>query len=117
VLPILHLNGYKIANPTVLARIPQRTGSLFRRLRLQAVFRRRRRPHETMHQLHGGARSTPRWPSIRASSAGPREGFTKTRPRWPMIILRSPKGWTGPKVVDGKPSEGTGVRIRCRSAT
>ena len=107
VLPILHLNGYKIAGPTVLARIPaRRTGSALPRLRVRAVFRRGRRP-DGHAPAHGGDARHRRRRDSRASSAMPaRNGFT-ARPRWPMIILRSPKGWTGPKVVDGKQTEGT----------
>ena len=107
VLPILHLNGYKIANPTVLARIPDdRAGVAAARLRLRGRTRSRAtiprwstsssRPPWT----RSSARSTP-------SSAGPARTVISTRPAWPMIVLRTPKGWTGPKVVDGLPVEGT----------
>ncbi len=107
VLPILHLNGYKIANPTVLARIPQdELRSPAGGLRLRAVLRRGRRP---------GRACTSRWrrrmdtvvERIRAIQKAAREGGATERPRWPMIVLRTPKGWTGPKEVDGKPVEGT----------
>ena len=106
VLPILHLNGYKIANPTVLARIP----------------------HEELEHLLRGYGWAPYF--VEGDEAGPmhaamaaalddvitqikdiqreaRSANNPTRPRWPMIVLRSPKGWTGPKVVDGKAIEGT----------
>ncbi|HSF38550.1 MAG TPA: phosphoketolase family protein, partial [Thermoanaerobaculia bacterium] len=106
VLPILHLNGYKIAGPTVLARIP----------------------HEELDQLLRGYGHTPYYVSgdepeamhqrmatvldeviadIRRIREDARQNGFRERPRWPMIVLKSPKGWTGPKVVDGKPVEGT----------
>lgn len=106
VLPILHLNGYKIANPTVLARID----------------------HEELEQLLRGYGWTPYFVEgddpalmheamatamddcihqIQAIQRDARENGNRERPRWPMIVLRSPKGWTGPKVVDGVPNEGT----------
>jgi xylulose-5-phosphate/fructose-6-phosphate phosphoketolase len=106
VLPILHLNGYKIANPTVLARIS----------------------HEELEQLLCGYGWTPLFVEgddpipmhaamiaaldeaidrIRRHQADARERGITTRPRWPMIVLRSPKGWTGPKFVDGLAVEGT----------
>jgi xylulose-5-phosphate/fructose-6-phosphate phosphoketolase len=105
VLPILHLNGYKIANPTVLARIS----------------------HEELEQLFRGYGWTPHFvegdeparctsamaaaldkaiDEIRASSASARATAAPERPRWPMIVLRTPKGWTGPKEVDGLPGRG-----------
>ncbi len=106
VLPILHLNGYKIAGPTVLARIP----------------------HEELDQLLRGYGYSPRFvegddplvmhqqmaatldevvAEILAIQAEARAHGFRRRPTWPMIVLRSPKGWTGPKVVDGLPIEGT----------
>ena len=106
VLPILHLNGYKIAGPTVLARIPR----------------------EELEQLFVGYGYAPRWVAgdepeamhglmaaaldeaiaeIRRVQAEARDRGVCRRPRWPMIILASPKGWTGPKVVDGRQVEGT----------
>ena len=106
VLPILHLNGYKIANPTVLARIP----------------------HEELEQLLQGYGWTPFFVEgsepalmhaamastldavvarIRQIQRDARERGVVARPSWPMIVLNSPKGWTGPKVVDGQPIEGT----------
>ena len=107
VLPILHLNGYKIAGPTVLARIPHGgTERAAARLRLRAVFRRGRRagadaPADGRTLGHGARRDSRDPRPTRATN-----GVTE-RPRWPMIVLRSPKGWTGPKVVDGLPVEGT----------
>jgi xylulose-5-phosphate/fructose-6-phosphate phosphoketolase len=106
VLPILHLNGYKIAGPTVLARIP----------------------HEELDQLLRGYGYVPRYvegddparmhqamaatlddviAEIVRIQADARARGVRERPRWPMIVLRSPKGWTGPKEVDGVPIEGT----------
>jgi xylulose-5-phosphate/fructose-6-phosphate phosphoketolase len=106
VLPVLHLNGYKIANPTVLARIPE----------------------EELRALLEGYGHTPRFVSgddpdavhqafaaaldgaldeIRDAQAAARSGGAAARPRWPMIVLRTPKGWTGPAEVDGTQVEGT----------
>jgi xylulose-5-phosphate/fructose-6-phosphate phosphoketolase len=104
VLPILHLNGYKIANPTVLARIShEELESLFIGYGYKPYFVEGSEP-ETMHQLMAATLDT----VIEEIKAIQREsrihGFTK-RPQWPMIILRSPKGWTGPKEVDGKRTE------------
>jgi xylulose-5-phosphate/fructose-6-phosphate phosphoketolase len=108
VLPILHLNGYKIANPTILARIPdQQLHELFRgygyhpfevsgddpatvHQRLAAVLD---EVIEEIQEIQGAART--------GTEA------TGGTPAWPMIILRTPKGWTGPKEVDGKPAEGS----------
>ncbi len=108
VLPILHLNGYKIAGPTVLARIPQeRTRIALPRLWLQALLRGRRRARArcTNSWRRRSTRSLSRDQS--ASSDEARAQGLQERPRWPMIMLRTPKGWTGPKVVDGKQIEGT----------
>ena len=106
VLPILHLNGYKIANPTILARISRdELESLFIGYGYQPIFVEGEDP-ETMHQLMAAAVDA----GIEAISEiqrRARAGGETTRPRWPMIILRSPKGWTGPKMVDGKKSEGS----------
>jgi xylulose-5-phosphate/fructose-6-phosphate phosphoketolase len=106
VLPILHLNGYKIANPTILARISHtELECLFVGYGYQPIFVEGDDP-ETMHQLMAAAVDTA-IASIAAIQRKAREGGDMTRPRWPMIILRSPKGWTGPKMVDGKQSEGS----------
>ena len=107
-LPILHLNGYKIAGPTVLARIPkEELVELLRRLRLQALLRRRRTSPSSMHQ-HMAATLDAVLDEIRDIQKDAREQRRSSNaPRWPMIVLRTPKGWTGPKVVDGKPIEGT----------
>jgi xylulose-5-phosphate/fructose-6-phosphate phosphoketolase len=107
VLPILHLNGYKIANPTVLARIEhEELEQLMRGYGWTPHFVEGHEP-EAMHQamartldaVMGEIRA------IQAEARAPRA--SGARPRWPMIVLNSPKGWTGPKVVDGKPVEGS----------
>jgi xylulose-5-phosphate/fructose-6-phosphate phosphoketolase len=106
VLPILHLNGYKISGPTVLARIPhEELASLFRGYGYTPYFVEGDDPHE-MHQLMAATLDTviAKIKSIQHDART--NGFT-ARPTWPMIILRSPKGWTGLKEVDGKPVEGT----------
>jgi xylulose-5-phosphate/fructose-6-phosphate phosphoketolase len=106
VLPILHLNGYKIANPTILARVSHgELESLFVGYGYQPLFVEGDDP-QTMHQLMAAAVDTA-IASIAAIQRRAREGGDESRPRWPMIILRSPKGWTGPKTVDGKQSEGS----------
>ena len=107
VLPILHLNGYKIAGPTVLARIPRdELEALFRGYGYTPYFVEGDDPTK-MHQLMAATldivvADIRQHPTRCSHATG-----SSTRPRWPMIILRSPKGWTGPKVVDGKPTEGT----------
>ncbi len=106
VLPILHLNGYKIAGPTVLARIPHaELEALFRGYGYQPYFVEGSDP-DRMHRCMAAALDKAVADIRRIQRAARARGF-KARPRWPMIILRSPKGWTGPKVVDGKPTEGT----------
>ena len=106
VLPILHLNGYKIASPTVLSRISHdELEALFRGYGYAPHFVEGDDPqemHQKMAATLNGAIANIR--SIQAEARG--KGFTH-RPAWPMIILRSPKGWTGPKEVDGKPTEGS----------
>jgi len=105
VLPILHLNGYKIANPTVLARIPkQELECLLEGYGYKPYFvegdeptRMHRDMATTLDTIVSEIRCI--WTSARATGS-------VTRPRWPMIVLRTPKGWTGPKVVDGKKTEG-----------
>jgi len=106
VLPILHLNGYKIANPTVLARISR--GEL-RDLLAGYGYK----PHfvegddpEAMHQLMAGTLDIVFDEISDIQKTSRRNGFS-ARPAWPMIVLRSPKGWTGPKEVDGKQTEGS----------
>jgi xylulose-5-phosphate/fructose-6-phosphate phosphoketolase len=106
VLPILHLNGYKIAGPTVLARIPHdELEALFRGYGYTPYFVEGDDPMK-MHQLMAATLDAVVAEIRRVQRDARKHGF-KERPRWPMIILRSPKGWTGPKVVNGKPTEGT----------
>ncbi len=104
VLPILHLNGYKIANPTVLARISHdELEKLFIGYGYQPYFVEGADP-EIMHQKMAAALDMI-VAEIKTIQENARVHGSKTRPRWPMIILRSPKGWTGPKEVDGKKAE------------
>lgn len=104
VLPILHLNGYKIANPTVLARIPrEELASLMEGYGYRARFVEGSDP-ETMHQAMASALDEC-LDEIALIQKQARENGRLERPRWPMIVLRSPKGWTGPKEVDGKKTE------------
>ncbi|MEY2170666.1 MULTISPECIES: phosphoketolase family protein [unclassified Rhodanobacter] len=106
VLPILHLNGYKIANPTVLARIPRRELSQFLRgCGWKPYFVRGRHP-ASMHRMMAAALDAV-CADIRRIRHVARDGRSHARPAWPMIVLESPKGWTGPRIVDGKPVEGT----------
>jgi xylulose-5-phosphate/fructose-6-phosphate phosphoketolase len=106
VLPILHLNGYKISGPTVLARISRdELEALFRGYGYSPYFVEGDDPSE-MHQLMAATLDTV-VAEIKCIQDEARAHGFKERPRWPMIILRSPKGWTGPKVVDGQPVEGT----------
>ena len=116
VLPILHLNGWKIANPTVLARMnDQELTHLFTGYGWKPYFVEGHEP-EVMHQLMAATLDTivkeirsiqdkARQNNARQGNAG--NDRESSMPVWPMIILRSPKGWTGPKMVDGKPVEGT----------
>jgi xylulose-5-phosphate/fructose-6-phosphate phosphoketolase len=104
VLPILHLNGYKIANPTVLARIShEELEDLFRGYGYNPHFVEGDEP-AAMHQLMAATLDQVMQEIKDIQSDARANGFKK-RPAWPMIILRSPKGWTGPKSVDGKPTE------------
>jgi xylulose-5-phosphate/fructose-6-phosphate phosphoketolase len=104
VLPILHLNGYKIANPCLLARIPrEELEELFRGYGHEPLFVEGSDPAE-MHQLMAAALDRAVSEIRRIQSDARKKGVT-LRPRWPMIVLRSPKGWTGPKQVDGKKTE------------
>ena len=106
VLPILHLNGYKIANPSVLARIPHdELAQFLRGCGWAPVFVEGDDPatmHAAMARALDGAIADIGAMQTRARNLGDR-----SRPAWPMIVLRSPKGWTGPKVVDGVTIEGT----------
>ncbi|HUZ18945.1 MAG TPA: phosphoketolase family protein [Acidimicrobiales bacterium] len=106
VLPILHLNGYKIANPTVLARISrEELEQLLRGCGWTPIFVEGHEP-ALMHEAMATALDTA-VEQIRAIQHDARAQGNLARPRWPMIVLISPKGWTGPKVVDGLPVEGT----------
>ncbi|WP_353187295.1 phosphoketolase family protein, partial [Bosea sp. (in: a-proteobacteria)] len=105
VLPILHLNGYKIANPTVLSRIPPaELEALLRGYGYAPLFVEGEEP-EAMHQAMAAALDEA-FAGIAAIQKAAREDGASERPRWPMIVLRSPKGWTGPKTVDGLKTEG-----------
>ncbi len=106
VLPILHLNGFKISNPTILARIEhEELEKFFEGCGWTPLFVEGDEP-EVMHRLMA-ATLEQAVDQIRAIQKNARENNDATRPRWPMIVLRSPKGWTGPKFVDGLPNEGT----------
>ncbi len=110
VIPILHLNGYKIANPTVLARIPEaELISLLEGYGYRPIVVAGDDPmvvHKRMAQVMDEVLDE--IAAIQAKARKPGKGTTAPeRPRWPMIVLRTPKGWTGPKVVDGLPVEGT----------
>jgi xylulose-5-phosphate/fructose-6-phosphate phosphoketolase len=106
VLPILHLNGYKISNPTVLARIgDEELGQFLRGCGWEPLFVAGDDPDE-MHQLMA-ATLEEALGGIAKIQGDARATSATTRRRWPMIVLRSPKGWTGPKVVDGLQVEGT----------
>ena len=110
VLPILHLNGYKIANPTVLARIPEHElrallgGCGWRPLFVTGGF-----DGEDPARVHQALAETldEAFDEIKRIQAMARGGRLPERPTWPMIVLRTPKGWTCPRIVDGKPVEGT----------
>ncbi|KQT83872.1 phosphoketolase family protein [Aurantimonas sp. Leaf443] len=105
VLPILHLNGYKIANPTLLARMSgDELRSLFVGYGYEPIFVEGREP-VAMHRLMAAAMDEA-FDRIAAIKAAPIGETGSARPRWPMIVLRSPKGWTGPAEVDGKRVEG-----------
>ncbi len=106
VLPILHLNGYKISNPTVLARIGHEELEQFLRgCGWWPLFVEGEEP-ETMHRLMAAAVEEA-IEDIRRIQKNARDANNAARPHWPMIVLKSPKGWTGPKEVDGLQIEGT----------
>jgi xylulose-5-phosphate/fructose-6-phosphate phosphoketolase len=106
VLPILHLNGYKIANPTILARMTdEELTHLFTGYGWKPYFVEGDEP-EAMHQLMAGTLDAVVLETQSIQNQARRAG-NESLPAWPMIVLRSPKGWTGPKVVDGKPIENT----------
>ena len=106
VLPILHLNGYKIANPTILARIPQdELRALLEGYGHHPYFVEGDDPalvHQQMAAVMDAVIE-----QIHEIQRAAREGEVTERPRWPMIVLRTPKGWTGPREIDGKQVEGT----------
>jgi len=106
VLPVLHLNGYKIANPTVLGRLSdEELTHLVTGYGYKPYFVEGHEPdvmHQAMAATFDGVVT-----EIRAIQEAARAKRSPTLPLWPMIVLRSPKGWTGPKFVDGKPVEGT----------
>ncbi len=106
VLPLLHLNGYKIANPTVLARIPKDDlRKFFEGMGWKPYFVEGSEPsymHEAMAQALEQA-----YADIKAIQQSARSGELQGQYYWPMIVLRAPKGWTGPKEVDGKKIEDT----------
>jgi len=106
VLPILHLNGYKIANPTILARIShEELEQLLRGYGWTPIFVEGHEP-DLMHEAMAAALDRAVM-QIQQFQHNARVDGDLSRPRWPMIVLNSPKGWTGPKVVDGKQIEGT----------
>jgi len=106
VLPILHLNGYKIASPTILSRISHdELEALFRGYGYAPYFVEGSDPNE-MHQKMAATLDAV-IADIKAIQAEARINGFSSRPAWPMIVLRSPKGWTGPAEVDGKPAEGS----------
>jgi xylulose-5-phosphate/fructose-6-phosphate phosphoketolase len=109
VLPILHLNGYKIANPTILARIPEEElAALMRGYGYEPLFMsvRAEDDHLEVHRRFASVLDEALDRIEEIQRAARVDGVT-TRPPWPMIVLRSPKGWTGPRKVDGLPMEGT----------
>ncbi|WP_327248219.1 phosphoketolase family protein [Streptomyces sp. NBC_01320] len=106
VLPVLHLNGYKIANPTVLARLPEtELDALLRGYGHEPLYVSGDDPF-TVHRAMADAmdRAVDRIGELQSAA---RTGGDTGRPAWPMIVLRTPKGWTGPREVDGLPVEGT----------
>ncbi|ABD12898.1 phosphoketolase [Frankia casuarinae] len=106
VLPVLHLNGYKIANPTILARIPeQELTALLRGYGYHPYFVVGDDP-AAVHQRMAGVLDAAVGEIHEIQDRARRHGRTE-RPTWPMIVLRTPKGWTGPATVDGLPVEGT----------
>ncbi|MBK9621023.1 MAG: phosphoketolase family protein [Candidatus Obscuribacter sp.] len=107
VLPILHLNGYKIANPAILARVPEsELVSLMEGYGYKPYFVEGHEP-EAMHQKMAQTleQVIAEIKAIQTKARQQKDASTVERPTWPMIVLRSPKGWTGPKEVDGLPTE------------
>jgi xylulose-5-phosphate/fructose-6-phosphate phosphoketolase len=109
VLPVLHLNGYKIANPTVLARIPKRElVALFEGYGWRPLIVTSGLDEQPAHAHQRFAAALDEaLDEIRMLQEAARSGASGERPRWPMLILESPKGWTGPRTVDGLQVEGT----------
>src|SRR5439155_8721247 len=106
VLPILHLNGYKIANPTIFARISrEEVEQLLRGYGWTPYFVEGRDP-APMHEAMAATLDTV-VEQIKQIQQDARVRGNNARPRWPMIVLNSPKGWTGPKMIDGLQVEGT----------
>ncbi len=106
VLPVLHLNGYKIANPTVLARIPKaELEQLFAGYGYRPYFVEGDEPEPLHHEMAAALDRIA--DEIRTIQRRARQEGAVERPPWPMIVLRTPKGWTGPKEVDGKAVEGS----------
>jgi xylulose-5-phosphate/fructose-6-phosphate phosphoketolase len=106
VIPILHLNGYKIANPTLLARVPkEELTSLMRGYGYRPYYVEGDDPMPVHRQMAETLETV--ITTIRAIQTDARSNGFQRRPEWPMIVLKTPKGWTGPKVVDGKQVEGT----------
>ena len=106
VLPVLYMNGYKISNPTVFSRIPhEELESFFVGCGWEPIFVEGDDPM-TMHKLMAEAMDTA-IEKIKAIQDHARKNNDPERPKWPMIVLRTPKGWTGPKVVDGQQIEGS----------
>ncbi len=115
-LPILHLNGYKISNPTALARIEhEELDQFLRGCGWEPRYVEGEDPEE-MHELMASAVDNV-IEGIHTIQRKARTSGETTRPRWPMIVLRSPKGWTGPKVVDGQQIEARSGPIRCRCSS
>lgn len=106
VLPILHLNGYKISNPTILSRIShEELEDFFKGCGWAPCFVEGDDPM-TMHRQMAKALDEA-MDKIKSIQKNARDNHDHTRPMWPMIVLRTPKGWTGPKVVDGNQIEGS----------
>jgi xylulose-5-phosphate/fructose-6-phosphate phosphoketolase len=106
VLPILHLNGYKIASPTIPARIDrEELDRLLRGYGHEPVFVEGEEPRDVHQKLAAALVGVVE--AIRRVQSDARSHGFHERPRWPMIVLRTPKGWTGPKQVDGQPTEGS----------